>query len=338
VVLLVSGDITRRTGGNLYDRHMERACRGAGLALRIVSVRSTAQARSALVRLRPRVIVIDSIAIPMAAPIVHWAHETLHARVIALMHMPTTARGAHGVLREADRVVAVSLDLARTLARSGVPRSRIRVIQPGSDGVPLAPRRAASSRGARDAELADGSLRVLCVANWTPTKGIATLVAAAAHVPEVRVDLVGDVGTGSYRDSVMARIRSSRLGARVVIHGALGQRALAQRYARADVFALPTEREGYGIVFAEALKHGLPVIAGDIRSARSVVGDAGVYVPPRRVRPLVAALRLMTDPWLRRRLARYARVSARALPRWTTSRALFVALVRNEMDAAVARR
>jgi glycosyltransferase involved in cell wall biosynthesis len=282
--------------------------------------------------------VIDSIAIAVAAPLVGWAQQTLHARVIALMHMSTAARGTRAVLRAADRVVAVSPDLARTLTRAGVPRSRVTVIEPGSDAIPRAPRRTAPARSARAAPQAGGPLRVLCVANWSPTKGVATLVAAVAQVPELRLDLVGDIGAGAYRDSLLALIRSRGLRGRAVVHGALDERALALRYAQADVFALPTEREGYGIVFAEALRHGLPIIAADIEPVRRIVGDAGVFVPPRRVRPLVTALRLMTDAWLRRRLARSARIRARALPRWTTSRDLFVALVRREMHVAVAGR
>jgi glycosyltransferase involved in cell wall biosynthesis len=317
---------------------MESACRRAGLALRIVSVSSTAQARSALTRLGPRVIVIDSIAISVAAPLLRWAHQTLHARVIALMHMPTTARGTRAVIRGADRVVAVSPDLARTLARAGVPRSRLAVIPPGSDGIPLVSRGLSLSHGARASSRNSGPLRVLCVANWSPTKGIATLVAAAAHVPEMRLDLVGEVGSGAYRDAVLARVRSSGLADRVVIHGPLDERALTRRYAQADVFALPSEREGYGIVFAEALRRGLPIIAADIEPVRNVVGDAGVFVPPRRVRPLITAMRLMTDAWLRGRLARSARVRSRSLPRWTAGHALFVALVTREMDLAVAGR
>jgi len=326
-VLIVSGDTARRTGGNLYDRRMEQACRRAGVPLRIATVASTAQARAALARAKPRVVVIDSIAIPVAAPLVAWIRHELRARIVVLMHMPTTVRGSRAVLRSADRVVAVSPDLARRLARGGVPRSRLAVIPPGSDGIP----RLARGRGARD------QMRVLAVANWSLTKGIATLVRAAAHVPDLRLDLVGDTGTGSYRDRVYTLIRSLGLKTRVAIHGPLGDRALARCYADADVFALPTEREGYGIVFAEALMCGLPVVAADIASVRAIVGDAGVFVPPRRVRPLATALRLMTEPWLRGRLARAARARARALPRWSASQAAFVALVESEMHAGVAR-
>ncbi|HUG05911.1 MAG TPA: glycosyltransferase family 4 protein [Candidatus Limnocylindria bacterium] len=327
-MLLVSGDLARRTGGNLYDQRMERACRRAGVSLRIISAGSTAHARAELARLGPRVVVIDSIAIRIAAPLLGWMRAELRARVVALMHMQTRTRGTREVLRVADRVIAVSPALARALSGTGVLRARPTVIPPGTDGIPRVSRGAGRSRDR-------GRLRVLAVANWSPAKGIAQLVAAASDVPAVHLDLVGDTGSGAYRDAVLARIRSNAPGARVVVHGSLGERALARRYAEADVFALPTEREGYGIVFAEALAHGLPIIAADIASVRAIVGSAGLFVPPRRTRPLAAALRLMTDAWLRRRLANAARGRARALPRWSTSEALFVALVGSEMRAPV---
>ena len=296
------------------------------MPLAIISVGSTARARSELARRRPRVIVIDSLAFPIAAPLVGWARAELGARVIALMHMSTKARGTRGLLRAADHVVAVSPSLSRTL---GVPRSRLTVVPPGCDGVPRVARRA---RGPRD----DGVLRVLSVANWSRSKGITTLVAASAQVPEVHLDLVGDLGAGAYGAAALARI--SGVGARVTIHGALGEGALARRYAEADVFALPTEREGYGTVFAEALEHGLPIVASNIAPVRAIVGGAGLFVPPRRVRPLVSALRLMSDTLLRRTLARNARSRARALPSWAASQRVFVALVRSEMRAAIAGR
>ncbi len=328
--MLVSGDIARRTGGNLYDRRMERACRRAGVPLRIVAITSTGQARVALARARASVVIVDSIAIPSATPLVSWIRHGLRARLVALMHMPSTARGTDALLRAADRVVAVSPELARTLVRGGLPRSRLTVIRPGSDGIP---RLARGERPASDRR----QLRVLAVANWSSAKGIATLVRAAAHVPDVHLDLVGDTGAGAYRGTVLDLIRSLGLARRVAIYGSLRERALARRYADADVFALPSEREGYGIVFAEALMHGLPIVAADIASVRAIVGEAGLFVAPRRVRPLAAALRLTTDAWLRRRLAKAARARARALPRWTSSQAVFVALVMSEIRTAVAR-
>ncbi|HKY49872.1 MAG TPA: glycosyltransferase, partial [Candidatus Limnocylindria bacterium] len=183
-MLLVSGDIERRTGGNLYDLRMVRACRRAGVPLRMLTVRSSPQARAVLKRDRPRVVIVDSIAIPIAAPLVRWMRSELRARVVVLMHMGTAGRGTRTLLRSADRVIAASVSLERMLVSGGVPRQRITVIPPGRDRVPRVAKR--KRRGER--------VRVLTVANWSPSKGIATLVAAAAHVSELRLDLVGDTG------------------------------------------------------------------------------------------------------------------------------------------------
>lgn len=323
----MSGDVARRTGGNLYDRRMERACRRAGVPLRIVSVRSTSHARAVLAREGARVVVVDSIAIPIVAPLLRWMRGKLRARVVVLMHMRTTARGTRALFRSADGFIAASESLRRMLVSAAVPRSRIHTIPPGCDRVPRVPR---STRR-------HGGTHVLTVANWSPSKGIATLVAAVNAVPNVHLDLVGDTGAGGYRDRVLARLRSRGLRERVVVHGTLRDAALARRYADADVFALATTREGYGTVFAEALAAGLPVVAADIPAARDVVGDAGLFVRPGRVRPLVAALRLMTDPWLRRRLTAAARSRARSLPRWAAAEDAFVALVKDELRATGAR-
>jgi glycosyltransferase involved in cell wall biosynthesis len=303
-----------------------RACRDAGISVRVISARTTDDARTALARARPSIVIVDSIAIPIAAPLVTWMHRVLEARVIALMLMPSSARGTRTVLRGADRVVALSDHLARALVRIGVRRSSVSVIPPGRDGVERARRRVA----------ANGQLRALAVANWSPAKGIATLVAAVAQVPDVRLDLVGDVGRGAFADAVVARIRANGLADRVVVHGALAGRALARRYADADVFVLPTEREGYGIVFAEALDQGLPVIAADAGPVPDIVRGAGLLVPPRRVRPLADALRVMRDRRVRSRLAYAARKRARDLPSWSATGAAFVALIRDVMRSSVA--
>src|SRR5215210_8081224 len=120
---------------------MVDACRRAGIGIRIVRVTSTGQTRARLARLRPRVVVIDSIAIAFAAPLSGWMRAELGARVVALMHMPTETRGTRELLRSSDRVIAVSNELARDLAKQGARRSRLTVISPGSDAIPHGPRR-----------------------------------------------------------------------------------------------------------------------------------------------------------------------------------------------------
>jgi glycosyltransferase involved in cell wall biosynthesis len=198
----------------------------------------------------------------------------------------------------------------------GIDRRRIVVIPPGREQV------ARRHSGA--------GVTVLCVANWTPAKGIHTLVAAAARVPDLTLDLVGDTPDPIYAARVRDLIRSRGLAGRVRVHGSIGRRALARRYATAALFALPSVREGYPIVFAEALARGLPVVGCDIAAVREVTGGAALLVPPGRIAPLGAALeRLVSDEQWRRSWARRSLARARRLPTWAESEARFVRAVRD---------
>jgi glycosyltransferase involved in cell wall biosynthesis len=95
---------------------------------------------------------------------------------------------------------------------------------------------------------------------------------------------------------------------------------------------LPTIREGYPLVYVEALAHGLPIVGSDIPAVREVTGGAAILVPPGRVGPLAAALKkLVTTARSRRALARRSLLRARQLPTWAESEARFVRLVRQGM-------
>src|SRR5207249_6044620 len=137
--------------------------------------------------------------------------------------------------------------LADELVAGGIERRRIVVISPGRDPI---------VRGSRAKRVG----RVLCVANWTPGKGIHTLVAAVARVPDVSLDLVGDAPDRAYAARVRREIVARGLGKRVRVYGSLGRTALARRYAAAFMFALPTTREGYPIAFVEARAHRPPIV------------------------------------------------------------------------------
>ena len=84
---------------------------------------------------------------------------------------------------------------------------------------------------------------------------------------------------------------------------------------------LPTLHEGYGMVVAEALAHGLPVISTSTGAIAELVGDeAGIIVPPGDGEAFSRALSLVLDgadaPALRERLARGARRVRETLPTW----------------------
>jgi glycosyltransferase involved in cell wall biosynthesis len=258
--------------------------------------------------LRAPLVLVDTIAASLAAPYL----ARLRARgseVVALCHMRL---GALVLARRADRVIAVSRALADELVRGGIRRRRILVISPGRGSIAARPR---AMRGQR----------LLCVGNWTPAKGIHTLVAAVAQLPDVSLDLVGDTPDAAYAARVRRAIATRGLARRVRVYGSLDATALARRYAAASIFALPSTREAYGIVYAEALAHGLPIVGCDIPAVREVTGGAAILVPPGRVAPLAAALKkLVTNERSRRALARRSFVRAHQLPTWAEIEARFV--------------
>ena len=110
---------------------------------------------------------------------------------------------------------------------------------------------------------------------------------------------------------------------RARVPGALGfvrHDELTRLYARAAVVACPSRREGFGVVCAEAMAHGRPVVASAVGGLLDLVvhEETGLLVPPRDPRALRAALdRLLADRELRRRLGAAGRERIRRHFSWT---------------------
>ena len=104
-------------------------------------------------------------------------------------------------------------------------------------------------------------------------------------------------------------------------HDRAGSYAVAALYVASDVFVLASRFEGYGMTYAEALAHGLPVIgttAGAIPD--TVPPNAGVLVEPNDVKALTRTLRMLIEnPKERQWLASGAREAGAALPIWEES-------------------
>src|SRR5262249_52403949 len=118
-----------------------------------------------------------------------------------------------------------------------------------------------------------------------------------------------------------AEIRRHDLADRIVLAGAVDDARLAALHADADIFVLPSRFEGYGMAFAEAIPHGLPVTGTPAGAIPDTVPDgAGILVPPDDADALAQALRhLITDDGAREKLAAAARTAAARLPTWRQS-------------------
>lgn len=151
-------------------------------------------------------------------------------------------------------------------------------------------------------------------------KGEETLLRAFAVVRSRRPDLaLVFVGSGSGLERLRGVARDLGLGDSALFMGGIPDADLAALYRECLAFALLSEGEGFGLVFAEAMAHGKPCVATDADAACELVrdGETGLVVPPRNdAASARALLQLAGDAALVARLGAEARrsVQERLLP------------------------
>jgi len=332
LALLVPGPIDQLTGGYLYARRLVDGLRARGievaaheLAGRFPDADDTARAaaRAALGALPDgAVAVIDGLALAGFRDCLLGAAHRL--RLLAIVHHPlpdetglTEAQARDFAALEAallPRVAGVicpSNKTAAAVVAYGVARARIATVLPGTQK-PARP---------RPRRAPGGPIKLLCVATVTPRKGHLVLIDALARLGarDWRLDIIGSLTrdpatVAALRDAIARH----DLTARVALLAEWPQAQLGDAYEAADLFVLASYHEGYGMVFAEALAYGLPIVATTGGAIPEVVPQsAGILVAPGDAAALTDALaRLIDDDPLRARLADGAAAAGRLLPSW----------------------
>ena len=337
IVFAVPGDLATPTGGYAYDRRMIAELTGLGWEVEVADIgnefprpgaRALEAARTRLLAVPPGIpIVVDGLAfgvLPELAAELHPDHP-----LIALVHHPLALetgipaaeaeefrRRERAALAFTDNVVVTSPATARLLSADyGVAEEDITVAMPGSE-----PR--AAARGGR------GAVALLAVGAVVRRKGYDVLVAALGTLKDLswRLTIAGDRARSPAAAAALdADIHRLDLGGRIEVAGAVDDARIAALYAEADLFVLPSRFEGYGMAFAEAIAHGLPVIGTTAGAIPGTVPDgAGLLVPPDDADALAQALRrLIAQPGERQCMAAAARAAAARLPTWRQSAEIF---------------
>ena len=351
---LIPGELTTRTGGYTYDRHIIDGLRKLGWHVDVQPLgpgfpwpdaAARAQARRAIEALPEGALALmDGLAFGVLDELAHEHAQRL--RWVALVHHPLALESGlteqqrealfaseRHALQATRRVIVTSPFTARNLvAEFGVDASHISVVEPGTDPAPVA-------RGSAPGDI----LKLLCVATLTPRKGHALLIEALAGLKD-RPWQLHCAGSLSMDPACSAAVRQAiaahGLEQRVVLHGEQDEAGLRRLYAAADAFVLPSYHEGYGMALAEAIAHGLPVIstrAGAI--VDTVPAAAGMLVPPGDAPALRAALqRLLDDSAWREQLRRGALAARAALPTWQRSSECFAGALAAVQETGVLKR
>jgi UDP-glucose:(heptosyl)LPS alpha-1,3-glucosyltransferase len=209
--------------------------------------------------------------------------------------------------RAARRFIAVSERVRGDLARHYGLTDRVRVIPHGVDAETFTPRNRDRWRAEVRAELglAAGEFVALYVGDWQ--KAGPPLVAALAGVPGTKLAVV----TRSAPAAIARGATAAGVAGRVVVIPPT--RRVERYYAGADVFLFPSFYDTFGMVVAEAMASGLPVVTSRSAGAAELIvpGESGLLTDgPWDVHALAAHLaRLRDDPQLRHRLGVAARAA-----------------------------
>jgi glycosyltransferase involved in cell wall biosynthesis len=344
IAFAVPGDLATLTGGYGYDRRIIAELRALGWKVDVVSLGegfprpSAAQRAFALSRLEAvpedTPVIVDGLAlgalpdeaekIAQRTPLIALVHHPLALETgLSRAEVDKLFESERAALAAAHTVIVTSPYTSERLSEDyDVPPESITVAPPGTD------------RGTPAKGSTDGIVRLLSVGAVVPRKGFDILIAALAPLAELpwRLTIAGDLT----RDPATAvklqeNILEQRLADRVELSGAVSPERISTLYSAADVFVLASHFEGYGMAYAEAMAHGLPIIGTTGGATMDTVpATAGVLVDPGNVNALRRALEMLIKNEKERRWFGSGALAASAeLPTWQdTARIVAAALAR----------
>ena len=180
----------------------------------------------------------------------------------------------------------------------------------------------------------DGMHHVLYVGMVNEEKGLLDLVRALKLLANKDTKLVLHVaGRIDIEPDYYKKVREESLMGCVetVFHGFLNRHALDRLYSQAHIFVLPSRYETYGMVIAEAMAHGLPIVATDSGGIPELIesGKSGLLYKAGDIEKLSEYIQqLLASPSLRKYLGENALAKARSLPSWDDLQNAFKSLIR----------
>ncbi|MGB9838748.1 glycosyltransferase family 4 protein [Methanothermobacter sp.] len=201
------------------------------------------------------------------------------------------------VLQRASAVIAVSRDLCdKVVEEFGVDRERVHIINMGVDTEVFRPLHGDGCRERLGLPL--NKRIILFVGNIIPSKGVSYLIEALRDVvvDDVKCIILGAPVDGEYLETLRGMAESMDLD--VEFFEPVPYREVAVWMNAADVFVLPSLKEGFGLVALEALACGTPVIATATGGLRELIRDSetGYSVPPGDSGAIAERINRILDP------------------------------------------
>lgn len=330
----VPGDLSTLTGGYGYDRRMIAELNAQGIECRPLTLpagfpdpHEAALARSEeLLAALPddSLVIVDGLALGTLDESAQKHAQRL--RLVSMCHHPLALesglaparaedlrRREHRALAACRAVIVTSPATREILVQDyAVAADNITVAVPGTDPQPFAP-------------CTGNPPQLLTMATLTPRKGHDVLIDALADIRHLSWSarfVGGDSFDPAWASALQQRVKQHGLEQRIAFVGATPHPDT--EYQQADLFVLASRYEGYGMVFAEAIACGLPVVSTRVGAAADIVNaDAGILVTVDDTAALSSALaRVLGDEQYRHALQTGAREAAARLPDWQQSASL----------------
>lgn len=141
-------------------------------------------------------------------------------------------------------------------------------------------------------------ITILCVGNIRRNKGQIYLLQAMEYIQkDIKISFVGLIKEKDYMDKLKEYVNKKCMSYKVKFTGFLSGQQLSEEYKKADIFVLPTLKEGFGITVLEAMSYGLPVIASDVGAIPELIDDRinGLLVEPGNPKLLSRAILKILD-------------------------------------------
>jgi glycosyltransferase involved in cell wall biosynthesis len=325
----IPGDLGQRTGGYGYDRRMIQELVQLGHAPMVVRLAddfptpeqaSIAAAERAFAAIPSGSdVLVDGLAFGALPRLAE--REAARLNLTALVHHPLCLENGldpqvaksleiseKAALCHARRIIVTGEETRREVCRRfDIDPARVHVILPGCERRQRIPFRNAPP------------IRIASVGTLGPRKGHDVLIGALARIADLDwcARIVGnDTLFPDVSACLKAQAEDVGLSDRIVFTGEI--RDVDNELADADVFALASRYEGYGMAFAEAMAHGLPIVGCVAGAVPDVVPpSAGILVPPDDPGAFSTALRhLLTDTGARARLSNGSWEAGQRLPSW----------------------
>lgn len=292
VGLVIYGPLDHRSGGYLYDAKIVQYLRMRGDRVRVYSLPESDYSQRFAHAFRfgfwrrlstadLDVLLQDELNHPSLLIGNRWLRSRVAYPIVSIVHhlyadeWPSSwkkeviARLERTYLSSVDAFVCNSETTLRRVRRLGLLKPAI-VARPGGDRLGTLP----SEEDIRQRAHAPGPLRILFLGNVIPRKRLEIVLQALTRLPE-EVGTLRVVGSLRADPAYAARMRqlSEALGLanRVAFCGRISDAALRAELQEGQVLIVPSQHEGFGIVYLEAMAHGIAVIANEESTPNNLI-------------------------------------------------------------------